>query len=73
MENFNFELSAKMVDDLQTYSAILEKDVSTILQEALSEYFERTQEKLEASSALGADHTMTNLDYDEFWDDVDID
>lgn len=74
MENdFNFELSHKTVEDLQLYSSILNKDVSTILDEALQQYFEKEQEKLEASSALGADHLNTNLDYNEFWDDVDID
>jgi len=73
MENdFNFELSHKTVENLQTYSAILEKDVSTILEEALDQYFEKEQEKLEASSALGAEQAMTNLDFDEFWDNVDI-
>lgn len=71
--NFNFKLSHKTVENLQTYSTILNKDVSTILEEALTQYFEKTQEKLEAASTLGADHTMTNLDFDEFWDGLDID
>ncbi len=70
--NFNFELSQKTVEDLQLYSSILNKDVSTILDEALQQYFEKEQEKLEASSTLGADHMMTNLDYDEFWEDVEL-
>ncbi len=70
--NFNFELSQKTVEDLQLYGSILNKDVSTILDEALQQYFEKEQEKLEASSTLGADHMMTNLDYDEFWEDVEL-
>ena len=37
------------------------------------QYFEKEQENLEASNKLGADHLNTNLDFNEFWDDVDID
>lgn len=74
MENdFNFELSHKTVEDLQLYSSILNKNASTILEEALQLYFEKEQEKLEASNTLGSEHNNTNLDYDEFWDNVDID
>ena len=71
--NFNFELSHKTIEDLQLYSSILNKDVSTILNEALQQYFENEQKKLEASSTLGADHNNTNLNYNEFWDGIDID
>ena len=71
--NFNFKLPHKTVQDLQLYSSILNKDVSTILNEALQQYFKNEQEKLEASNTLGADHNNTNLDYNEFWDGIDID
>ena len=74
MENdFNFKLSHKTVENLQLYSSILDKDVNTILEEALDQYFKETQEKLEDSNTLGSDHNNTNLDYNEFWDNVDID
>jgi len=70
--DFNFELSHKTVENLELYSSMLNKDVITILNEALDQYFEKSQEKLEAANTLGADHNNTNLDFDEFWDNVDI-
>ncbi len=70
--NIRFELSAQTIEDLKTYSSLLNKDMNSILNEALQEYFEREQEKIESSQILETDRGMTNLDYQEFWDDVDI-
>jgi len=67
-----FELKQDTVDNLQAFSELLHKDVNKMLEEALEQYFENEQKKL-IESGIEEDATMTNLDYDEFWDDVDLD
>ena len=60
-----------MVQKLQSYSKILDKGINTILDEALTQYFQSEEQKiLEKNSE--ASSMMTNLDFDEFWDGVDI-
>jgi len=49
----------------------LKKDINTILEEALEQYFEAEQQKLMEKNQED-ENAMTNLDFDEFWDDVDI-
>ena len=71
-KDFKFELTNETVENLQAYSTLLNKDINAILEEALSQYFENEQEKLLSARALETDNGMTNLDYDEFWDNVDI-
>lgn len=70
-DNFDFELTNKTVEELRSFSQVLNKDVSTILNEALQQYFENEQKKL-LEKNLEDENAMTNLDFDEFWDDVDI-
>lgn len=70
--NLQFQLSSEMIEDIHTYSALLNKDTNTILTEALKQYFENEQEKLMAAQKLETDNGMTNLDFDEFWDGVEI-
>ncbi len=72
MENIHFELKQLTVENLQAFSELLKKDVNTMLEEALEQYFENEQKKL-IEKGIEEDATMTNLDYDEFWDDVDLD
>ena len=72
MENIHFELKQLTVENLQAFSKLLKKDVNTMLEEALEQYFENEQKKL-IEKGIEEDATMTNLDYDEFWDDVDLD
>ena len=71
MEKLNFTLSSDNLDNLQGFSTILKKDVSTMMNEALEDYFEKEQKKL-LEKNLEDENAMTNLDFDEFWDDVDI-
>jgi len=72
LENtINFELQAHVVEDIQTFSQLLNKDMNTILNEALKQYFENEQKKLQEKNTEN-ENAMTNLDYDEFWDGVDI-
>ncbi|QOY54747.1 hypothetical protein HUE87_00410 [Candidatus Sulfurimonas marisnigri] len=72
MEKLNFKLSSDNIENLENFSSILNKDTSTIMNEALEEYFINAQKKL-LEKSIEDDNAMTNLDYDEFWDDVEID
>ncbi len=65
----NFKQST--IDDLLGFSEILNKDVNVIIEEALELYFENEQKKL-IEKGIEEDASMTNLDYDEFWDGLDI-
>ena len=71
MEDFTITLKPDTVDNLQAFSELLNKDVNTILEEALQRYFEEAQQKL-IEKGIEEDASMTNLDYDEFWDRLDI-
>ena len=66
-----FKLNANIAEELLVYSEILKKDPSTILNEALQLYFENEQRKL-LEKNINDENAMTNLDFDEFWDGVDI-
>ncbi len=72
INQMKLELSASRYEDLQTFSQILNKDINTILDEALDLYFANEQKKL-LEKNIADDNAMTNLDYDEFWSDVDLD
>ncbi len=67
----NFELKASVVEELQIFSKLLKKDPNMILNEALQLYFESEQKKL-LEKNLDDENAMTNLDFDEFWDGMDI-
>ena len=71
MEDFTIELKPDTVDNLQAFSELLNKDINTMLEEALQRYFEEEQQKL-IEKGIEEDASMTNLDYDEFWDGLDI-
>jgi predicted transcriptional regulator len=58
-------------ENLQTFSEILKKDPSTLINEALEQFFENEQKKL-LEKNIEDENALTNLDFDEFWDDVDI-
>ena len=71
MSDLNFKLSQNTVDNLLLFSKLLKKDVDTILNEALMEYFENEQQKL-VEKNQDDENAMTNLDFDEFWDGVEL-
>ena len=71
MKNKNFTLTSDNLENLQNFSEILKKDTSTIINEALEEYFINEQKKL-LEKNLADENAMTNLDFDEFWDGVEI-
>ena len=70
-EHIKLELKHTTVENLKSFSEILKKDINTMLEEALEEYFESQQQKLMEKN-LFDENAMTNLDFDEFWDDLDI-
>jgi hypothetical protein len=59
-------------ENLELFSELLKKDKNTIINEALEFYFQEEQKKL-LEKNIADENAMTNLDYDEFWDDLDID
>lgn len=65
------ELSYTNVEQLKSFSQLLQRDINSILNEALTQYFETMQKKI-IEKEREDDISMTNLDYDEFWDGVDI-
>jgi hypothetical protein len=71
-DNIKIEFTQATIDNLHIFSDILKKDINTILEEALDEYFVEVQKKL-LEKNINDENAMTNLNYDEFWDDIDID
>ena len=59
------------VQNLETFTQILKKDAGTLINEALEFYFQEQQKKL-LEKNIADENALTNLDYDEFWDGVDI-
>ncbi len=72
MNHIKIEFKQSTVDNLELFSQMLKKDVNTMLEEALEQYFQSEQEKL-LEKNQDDENAMTNLDYYEFWDGVDID
>jgi len=71
MEQIHIEFKQSTVDNLHLYSEMLKKDINTMLEEALEQYFDSEQKKIMEKN-ISDDNAMTNLDFDEFWDDVDL-
>jgi len=70
-EEIKFVLDRETVEALQTYSALLHKEPARMIEEALRGYFEAADRQLLHTAAQERD-PMTDLDYDEFWDGVDL-
>lgn len=71
MKKLDFKLSRDNLENLENFQEILQKDMSSIINEALEEYFVKEQKKL-LEKNLEDENAMTNMDFDEFWDGVDI-
>jgi predicted transcriptional regulator len=67
----DFTLKPDTIENLKSFSELLKKDVSWVLEQALEEYFAKVQKEL-LEKNLADENALTNLDYDEFWDGVDI-
>lgn len=72
MSQIEITFKQSTVENLELFSQMLNKDINTILEEALEQYFESEQKKLMEKN-MQDENAMTNLDYDEFWDGVDLD
>jgi len=72
MNDIRIEFKQTTIENLQAFSEILKKDINTMLEEALEQYFQSEQEKL-LEKNQDDENAMTNLDYDEFWDGVELD
>ncbi|WP_373029551.1 hypothetical protein [Sulfurovum sp.] len=70
-QHIKLELKQTTVESLKSFSEILNKNINTMLEEALEEYFESQQQKLMEKNQFD-ENAMTNLDFNEFWDDLDI-
>ncbi len=70
-DTINIQFKQSTIDDLIGFSELLNKDVNVIIEEALELYYENEQQKL-MEKGIDEDASMTNLDYDEFWDGLDI-
>ena len=71
MEKQHITLSSDNIENLTNFEEILKKDKNTIVNEALKEYFANKHEELLGNDPTG-ENAMTNLSYDEFWDDIEI-
>ena len=71
-DELKIELKQDTVDNLLAFSELLHKDTNKILEEALEQYFDSEQKKL-IEKGIEEDTSMSNLDFDEFWDDVELD
>lgn len=71
-EQIKITLRQSTLESLEAFSQILHKDINTLLQEALEQYFESENQKLMKKNQQD-ENAMTNLDFDEFWSDVDLD
>ena len=60
------------MQNLEAFSELKKKDMSTLINEALETYFVNEEKKL-LEKNLADENAMTNLDFNEFWDDVEID
>lgn len=67
MKNTQIKIKQQDLEKLQAYSVLIDKDVDDMVSEALKIYFDMLEEKLEQEQT-----SQTNLDFDEFWDGVDI-
>ncbi len=70
--NIKIEFKHSTIENLQLFSKMLNKDINLMLEEALEQYFDSEQRRLMEKN-INDENAMTNLDYNEFWDDVDLD
>ena len=71
-ENLKIVLKQSTVENLELFSQMLNKDINVMLEDALEQYFDAVQKSLMEKN-INDENAMTNLDYDEFWGDMDLD
>jgi len=70
-QEIKLELKHDKLESLELYQEILKKDINTMLDEALEIYFQIQNEKLLEKNE-NDENAMTNLDFDEFWEGVEL-
>jgi hypothetical protein len=65
------KLTPDNYENIENFAQLLKKEPSEMINEALQSYFEYQHKKL-VEKNLEDDNSMTNLDFDEFWDGVDL-
>jgi len=65
-------ISQSDFEGIEHYAKRYQKDYDTVVHEALQFYFE-AQEKARLEKELDDARKESNLDYDEFWDGVELD
>ena len=70
-DEIHFTLKKETVDALRLFSELLKKDYDTILYEALERYFDDARKRM-LEKNFEDENMETNLDFDEFWDGVEI-
>ncbi len=68
----NISIDTNNYENIINFKKILKKDESTMINEALERYFDTENRKL-LEKNLENENAMTNLDFDEFWNDVELD
>lgn len=67
----NISITPDNYENLNSFKVILKKDESQMINEALELYFEEAQKKL-LEKNIENENAMTNLSYEEFWDDIEL-
>ena len=57
--------------NLKLFSELLKEDASTLVNRALEDFFVAEQKRA-VEKDVENENALTNLSYDEFWDDLDI-
>ena len=70
-QQIHFRLSAERIEELKLFGEILKKDYDTILDEALELYFDGVRKRM-LEKNFEDENMETNLDYDEFWEGVEL-
>ena len=70
-EQLHFSLHPDTIEELKLFSQLLKKDYDTILNEALQQYFDNARKRM-LEKNFENENMETNLDFDEFWDGVDL-
>ena len=72
MENsIHFTLKPDTIENLRAYAQMLDKEISTVIEEALDTYFTQI-EKQRVEKNMADESAMTTLDYEEFWEGIDL-
>lgn len=68
----HFTLKPDVVEELKLFSELLHKEYDTMLDEALRLYFDTVRRQM-LEKNFEDENMETNLDFNEFWDGVEID